>query len=183
MGVSIRLLRQARPAPTDASRVDITENAFEISEDIRIPVAQDHETLGFKPAGPFPVACRSSDMLAAVEFDHQSPFETAEVGDVAAKRRLPPETCAINLLAAQSRPEQPFRIREVFPKVSCAADRHATESTMMERLPPPTAHAATFPTRGEESRRRTHPSPSPLMGEGRGGGVNPTAPAGPACAD
>jgi hypothetical protein len=57
-------------------------------------------------------------MLSAIEFDHQSAFDSAKVGDERADRVLSTKLCIAELSAAQPRPQFAFRISLLTPQAS-----------------------------------------------------------------
>jgi hypothetical protein len=89
---------------------DGLKNTLAIFEHIRIPEPQHPIALRLQPAIARYVALRFR-MLAAIQFDHQSPLVTHKVDDVLANWRLPAKAQSIEAVGAELHPERSFRIR------------------------------------------------------------------------
>ncbi len=117
----------------DANGLD---HAVGVAQHVVVPKAQNPITLRFEPHGSFGIMSDSIGVLAAVHFDDESRSETDEVGNVGTERRLPPKAVALDLLAAQSRPEPLFGLRRIAAQFARDANGH--DSISGSGTPPPT---------------------------------------------
>ena len=100
------------------------DHAVGVAQHVVVPKAQNSITSRFEPHGPFGITSDLIGVLAAVHFDDETRGETDEVGNVGTERRLPPKAVALDLLAAQSRPEPLFDLRRIVAKFARDANRH-----------------------------------------------------------
>ena len=77
-----------------------------------VPESEDAERVLANPAVALDVVARV-EVLAAIQFHHQTTFDAGEVDDVSADRVLAPETQAVELAAAQVAPEMALGVRRV----------------------------------------------------------------------
>lgn len=99
---------------------DHIHHAFEILKYVRIPEAQHAKASRFQlPGSPmvpdYPVR---SVVLAAIELDHETAFETGEVGDESGDRNLAAEMPAFALEQTQLIPELLLGIGGVAAQIS-----------------------------------------------------------------
>ena len=114
-------------------------------------------------------------MLAAVDLDGEPRLEAGEIDDIAADGRLPAEVMPAQLPAPKPPPEKTFSARRITSEPPRPLVRHGPKlAPHLGTLHPRAPHPNPPPRggRGQQEALQPRLTPSPLVGEGRGGGAN-----------
>jgi hypothetical protein len=126
---------------------------FEIFQHFVIPESQDSKSILFEDCGSMVVLRHAIGVLAAIELNDQSCFDTCEVNDVSGNRQLSPEFEFAQAPSAQMCPEHPFDIRRSDTQGACFGDTpsqfHASPHVHVHAPPSPAPAARPLPPAGE----------------------------------
>jgi hypothetical protein len=122
------------------------KHAFDISQYIVVPKSDDAIPVCFEPSGAHFIA-RIVRVLATIEFDDKTRFRAKEIDDVIAKRMLPPEAKATELLVAYTRPQASFGLGKIGAQAACNWRGHMAMVSCRATRGDPPSHPS--PSRGE----------------------------------
>ena len=84
---------------------DDLRHAVHVFRHFVVPETKDSETLRLEPCRSFRIVIGAVGMFSAIDLDNHFGLHAGEIGDEAAERDLPSETMAVELFAAQLRPQ------------------------------------------------------------------------------
>jgi hypothetical protein len=113
------------------------DHAIDALQNIVIPDAQNPIPLRLQPRCARFICFGPLSMLPAIDFDDEPCFQADKIGNVRTKGYLPSEAVAVDLFAAQSRPEPSFGVRWIAAQLSSYTDRHDSNLADATPLPNP----------------------------------------------
>lgn len=118
------------------NRPDDCNHAIGIDENVVIPETQHPIALRLKESRPDNISL-AVGVLTTVDFDDQLCLEADKIDDAITNQRLAAKSLAVNLLAAQPRPQSTFSLGEVASQLARCANQHAPILLRESPLPNP----------------------------------------------
>jgi hypothetical protein len=105
------------------------QNAFAISQHVRIPEPQNAIALRHQPLVALSVALRLG-VLTSIDFDHKHAFMAYEVEDERSDGGLTPEAQAVQSMRSQPGPQSKFSVGHLMAQSLCMATMNFRYSAM-----------------------------------------------------
>lgn len=117
--------------------VDHFDDAVRIFQAVIVPETQQSVALRLKDLRTRSILFELFVVLSPVDFDDESRLEAEKIHNIGSNRRLPTKSMAVDLLAAQSRPQSPFGLRQIATELASNANRHRWILAGLTPLPNP----------------------------------------------